>query len=104
MADVARAAAIGEEAVRDALRQLDDANLLASPLANAMRGPGQSRRTFMKKAAVAGTVIAPAIVSISAPQAASASSKCAIPCGSFGLCGCVSPGIPQCVDGCCVCL
>lgn len=104
VADVARAAALDEEAVRMALRQLDDADLLASPLTTAMRGPGQSRRAFMKKAAVAGAMAVPAIVSVSAPHAAAASSTCN-PCGIAGritLCGCVS-GVPQCIDGCCEC-
>jgi hypothetical protein len=72
--EVAQAAGVDEEAVRLALRKLEDANLLDGTLEAGVRGTTQSRRSFMKKAAVAGAIAVPAIVSISAPHAAAAQS------------------------------
>jgi len=68
---------IDESVVRVALTKLDDANLLEGPLDPALRPKGTSRRSLMKKAAIASTI--PAIVSISAPTAAAASSQCVNP-------------------------
>jgi hypothetical protein len=61
---------VSADAVRLALTKLADASLLESPLDESLRQTGQSRRAFLRKAAIAGAV--PAIVSISAPLAASA--------------------------------
>ena len=74
VAQVARAAGVDEDAVRLALRKLADANLLDGPLEAEIRGTTHSRRSFMKKAAVAGAIAVPAIVSISAPTAAQSGS------------------------------
>ena len=74
VSDLARAAAVDEESVRIALRKLDDAHLLDGPLSTEIRGVTQSRRTFMRKAAVAGAVAVPVVVSMSAPPAAAAQS------------------------------
>lgn len=65
---------VGEDTVRLALRKLDDANLLDGSLSAEVRGTAQSRRSFLKKAAVAASV--PTVVSLTAPIAASASSTC----------------------------
>jgi hypothetical protein len=67
VSEIAAEAGINVDAVKLALRTLEDAQLLDGPLPAAMRGT-QSRRAFMKKAAVAGITV-PAIVSISAPLA-----------------------------------
>ncbi len=68
MSEIAIETGMAEDAVKLALRTLEDAQLLDVPLATAMRGM-QSRRAFMKKAAVAGAATVPAIVSVRAPQA-----------------------------------
>ncbi len=60
---------VDEAVVRQALTKLDDANLLAEPLEPGLRLKAASRRSLMKKAALAST-----IVSISAPAAAMAGS------------------------------
>jgi hypothetical protein len=78
--DLALHASIDEEAVRLALRKCEDARLLDGPLSTEMRGT-QSRRAFLRKAAVVGAVALPTIVSISAPSAAAASSH---PPGTIG--------------------
>jgi len=67
---------IDEAMVRLALTQLDDAGLLEEPLPADTRMSGLSRRSFMKRSAVVGAVAVPAIVSITAPMAASAQSVC----------------------------
>lgn len=86
--DVALITSIDEDAVRIALRKLEDANLLDGSLSTEMRGDAQSRRAFMKRAAIAGAVALPTIVSITAPQAAAASSHGATgdPCSSGSDC------------------
>jgi len=99
VSDIAQVTGIEEDAVRITLHKLDQANLLNGALATDMRG-NQSRRSFMKKVGIAAV---PAIVSVTAPSAAVASSHCDNPCGGFGLCACVAPGTPACIDGCCVC-
>lgn len=72
VSEIALEAGIAEDAVKLALRTLEDAQLLDAPLATTMRGT-QSRRSFMKKAAVAGVAV-PAIISISAPSASAGQS------------------------------
>jgi hypothetical protein len=67
--EIAVEAGLKHDAVKFALRTLEDAKLLDGTLASELRGT-QSRRAFMRKAAIAGAV--PAIVSISAPTAAMA--------------------------------
>ncbi len=72
---------IDETIVRLAIGELADAGLLARPVADTMRGPAQSRRVFMKRAAVAGAIAVPAIVSMTAPAAAGgASNSCGMRC------------------------
>jgi hypothetical protein len=90
VSEVAQAAGVDEDAVRLALRKLEDANLLDGTLEAGVRGTTHSRRSFMKKAAVAGAIAVPAIVSISAPHAAAAQS---VPGGSTCTGGvtCVKP-------------
>ncbi|MDQ3657595.1 MAG: PqqD family protein [Chloroflexota bacterium] len=68
---------IDEAVVRLAPTKLDDANLLDGPLAPGLRQQETSRRSLMKKAALASAI--PAIVSISAPTAAAANSQCVNP-------------------------
>jgi hypothetical protein len=87
VSEVARAAAIDEDAVRLALRKLDDAKLFDGPLEAGVRGTTQSRRSFMKKAAVAGVAV-PMIASISAPAASAQTSS-----------GTCSPGSMPCSNG-----
>ncbi len=72
VSEIAAEAGIAEDAVKLALRTLEDAQLLDAPLATTMRGT-QSRRAFMKKAAIAGQI--PAIVSITAPISAAAAGE-----------------------------
>lgn len=66
--EIAAESGLAEDAVKLALRTLEDAKLLDGPLKTTMRG-AQSRRAFMKKAAIAGVSV-PAIVSITASSAA----------------------------------
>jgi hypothetical protein len=66
--------AMAADLVRLALAKLADANLLAGELATDVRVTGKSRRAFMKKAAVAGTIAIPVVASVSAPTAAGTSS------------------------------
>lgn len=75
--DIAEATSIDEEAVRLALRKLEEANLLEGDLAMTMRGT-HSRRAFMRRAVVAGAISVPVIVSITAPAAANHTSGCAL--------------------------
>lgn len=66
---------VGEEAVRLALRKFDDAKLLGGSLSADIRDIAQSRRSFMKRAAVGGAAV-PMMASISAPAASAAASTC----------------------------
>ena len=66
---------VDEAVVRLALTKLEEANLLDGPLDPGLRLGGTSRRSLMKRVAVASAI--PAIVSISSPTAAMASSHCA---------------------------
>lgn len=74
--DVARLASaelgapVSLEIVHLALAGLGDADLLTRPVVQEARVSSQSRRTFMKRAAVAGAVTVPAIISMTAPAAA----------------------------------
>lgn len=64
-------------AVKLALRKLDDAELFDGGLSSEMRSAMQSRRTFMRRAAMVGAASVPAVISITAPLAsASASTLC----------------------------
>lgn len=87
LADLARDAksaargAVSEMTVRLALGKLEDANLLDGPLAAGMRAVGSSRRTLLKRAAVAVAVAISANVSISAPNAAAQSGENPCSCG-----------------------
>lgn len=73
VSELAQAASVDEDAVRLALRKLEDANLLDGTLSTDMRGKVQSRRAFMKKAALAGVAV-PMIASVSAPAASAQTS------------------------------
>ena len=88
---------VNEDAVRLALAKLEDAELLEGALVSSLRGVGQSRRTLLKRAAVAGAVAVPAIVSMSAPAAAATGSggDCGDPCGGVNS-GCRPGGQPNC--------
>ena len=105
-ADLAAAASrelgtnVSAEMVRVALGKLADASLLDGELPATMRPAISSRRTFMKKAAVAGGIAVPAIVSVTAPTAAGASTPLA--CGE----SCVDvqpPGDNMCNSQCSQC-
>jgi len=92
VAEIARqanvAGVVDDAAVRLALTKLAAADLLEGELDRSLKGGRQSRRAFARRAAVAGAVAVPVIVSITAPSAAAASSgSCPTQCGS---------GQPQC--------
>lgn len=101
---------VSQEAVLLALRMLEEAGLLLTPVAPSVYSPRQSRRDLLRRAAITGTLAVPAIVSISAPHAAAATSTC--PGGIFcngaccygGTCdgnGNCCPGGPVCNGQCC---
>lgn len=95
VAAIAMETGLTPDAVKLALRTLEDAQLLDGTLASELRGT-QSRRAFMKKATIAGAV--PAIVSVTAPIAASAASgDCGKTCTSNGQCN-GGPVCNNCVD------
>lgn len=87
---------VTEDAVRLALAKLEDAELLEGALVSSMRGVGQSRRNLLKRAAVAGVMAVPAIVSMSAPSAAQGGSNnnCGVFCTANS--GCNQGICPQC--------
>jgi len=66
---------LDQRSVRMALTKLDDALLLAEPLAPEFRLAGMDRRRFLKRSAI-GAGALPVIVSMSAPTAAAAASGC----------------------------
>ena len=68
------ATAIDEGAIRLALTQLADAHLLAGALPEEMRIARMSRRSLARKAAIAGAVVAPALISTTVPTAAQSAS------------------------------
>lgn len=67
---------VTEESARLALTKLHTANLLHGETGADMRGVGRTRRDFLRRSAITGAIAVPVIVSISAPQAAAASSVC----------------------------
>lgn len=71
---------IGHDGVQAVLIQLAEAKLLDTPLPAELSLSGQSRRKFMKRAAVAGAGAGAAIVSMTAPAAAQATSGCTNTC------------------------
>jgi hypothetical protein len=73
---------VGHNGVQAALIQLDEAKLLDTPLPAELSLSGQSRRKFMKRAAMAGAGAGAgaAIVSMTAPAAAQATSGCSNTC------------------------
>jgi hypothetical protein len=88
---------VSEDAVRLALGKLEDAKLLSAPLVDGMRMAGQTRRSFLRKAALAGAV--PVVVSVTAPTAARAATV-----GCFEDCNnnnsaCNDGQCPQCGPG-----
>ncbi len=66
---------LDQRSVRMALTKLDDALLLAEPLAPEFRLAGMDRRRFLKRSAIGASAL-PVIVSMSAPTAAAAASGC----------------------------
>lgn len=89
---------IDDTVVRLALTKLDAANLLDEPLPGSMRVSTTTRRSLVKRAALASAI--PAIVSISAPSAAAASSNCSTVAGSVQS-GCPCTYAGQCASGQC---
>jgi hypothetical protein len=76
ISDIARIAGmrlegrVDEATVRLALTKLDEAGLLAQPLASDLRLSRMNRRAFLQRSAIAGAVAVPAIVSTTAPASA----------------------------------
>ena len=83
--DIAVSLGLSLETVHIALGSLAQANLLAGPIPSNLVAPGRSRRSFLRKAAIAGGVALPTIVSITAPQAAAAYSEGSQECISGSL-------------------
>lgn len=89
--DIARAASeqdtepVDADAVRLAIDKLARADLLVAAVPDAFQLSTHSRRTFMKRAAVAGAVAVPAIVSMTAPARAANSKGCGTLCNPGGL-------------------
>jgi hypothetical protein len=67
------------ESVELTLTKLSTANLLDGEIGAGPRGTRQSRRAFLRRSAIAGAVAVPVVISISAPQAAAATSVCLSP-------------------------
>jgi len=88
---------LGDLAVRLALTKLDEARLLDGPLHRELRLSGTSRRSLVKRAAVATAI--PAVVSISAPSPAMATSHCVNPGMAPTGTGCNQDA--QCCSGLC---
>lgn len=65
---------VDEATIRAALNQLSNAGLLERPLPTTANGTVQSRRKLLRRVVVVGALAAPAVVSMTAPRAASASS------------------------------
>ena len=86
---------VDDAVVRLALTKLDEANLLDQPLPGSMRVSTTTRRSLVKRAALAS-----AIVSISAPSAAAADSHCSTVAGSVQS-GCPCTYAGQCASGQC---
>jgi hypothetical protein len=117
-AGLALGAQVSSDVVRLALGQLGSANLLVGPIPAERRTSRHSRRTMLRRMAIAGGVALPALVSISTPVAADHSSTChelGTPCTNIsdccrgacptGIC-CLDVGLPctsgsQCCTGRC---
>jgi hypothetical protein len=99
VADLATETGMTAGMVQVALGKLADANLLDGDLPAGVRAAGQTRRSFLRKAAVAGVAI-PAVASISAPTAVQATSHC----GGFNepCCGLSCDSAFVCRQGFCV--
>jgi DNA-binding transcriptional ArsR family regulator len=74
VSELAAATGLSDDLVRLALTRLSRAKLLDAQLPATMGGEVQSRRRFMKKAAIAGGIALPVVVSMTAPSAAQAAS------------------------------
>lgn len=85
-------AAIDEEVVRAALTYLADAGLLSGEMSGGTSPQRGSRRALVRRAAIKGAIVAPLVMSMTAPTAAMASS-CPSPYVQNG--GCTAD-----VDGC----
>lgn len=88
-------AEVSEDVVRLALTQLAATNLLDGPIPTGVKEPRQSRRTVLRRMAIAGGVTLPVLVSISAPTAAVAGFSLCTPTNNI----CVS-GVPCCAGPC----
>lgn len=106
---------VTDDMVVVAVAKLADANLLDGALASELRGSTQSRRSFMRKAAVAGAVAIPTIVSTTVPSragapicpspaecsAATLGVCCTLPGGGgIGICARANPAIPTSAIAC----
>lgn len=105
IAELVRDAAVDVEIVQIAVTKLAEANLLDGPVTTEFRVSSPSRRAFLRKSAVAGAIAVPAIVSITAPAAATHNSthtgSCNVgPGGACGVNACCNGG-RSCVSGTC---
>jgi hypothetical protein len=93
---------VAEEVVQAAVIQLYDAHLVDGPLPARLRLTGQSRRRFLKRAAVVGVGAGAAIVSVTAPTAAQTASGCTNTCGpnNSNCCTCTGGVLRAIVSGC----
>jgi hypothetical protein len=92
IASIAAGLGLSIDTVQVALGSLARANLLEGSVPSSLVVPGQSRRSFLRKATIAGSVALPAVVSVSAPTAAGTSSPGQLDCSTSGSfdngCGC----------------
>lgn len=86
MAAIKLGAPVGEDVVALALGKLADAGLLDVSQGVAPFGQVQSRRTLLRRAAVAGAIAVPAVISMTAPTSA-ASAFCNQSCRNNAGCG-----------------
>lgn len=79
-------AQVDEDVVRLAVSKLADAGLLDGSRSFAPLGHAQTRRTLLRRAAIAGAIAVPAVVSMTAPTSAD-SSHCNSGCQTDADCG-----------------
>lgn len=115
MADLGRS--VDAEVVELAVTKLAEANLLAQPATGNFINTTYNRRKMLRRAAVAGAIAVPAIVSMTAPSAAQVPSclftqectnkntgdACCVPCNGIlnvGVCTHTTGTVYVCVAGC----
>lgn len=76
---------VKDETIQLALQKLDAAELLTQPLPSVLHATSQSRRTFLRRAAVGGAIAVPVIISVTAPVSA-AFTGCNVPCQCGSAC------------------